>query len=198
MSNPAPIFKNTQTRQPSVAGAKMQAVSDTKWSTKTYTGGAVAAAQTDFFTIGPSSDPTVDNYDAANQLVTSQKQFVIQALSVNVLPGAAATIADIDNFIQHGVLVLTAQQKEIGRYRLRHLSAAGGTFVAGSQVAAAALPGVINGMPQNEAWRIAELTISTNQSIKASVWMPTVAPITPTGAVNVEVDFIGYEIRPAA
>ena len=191
MANPVPQFKNSSTR---LLGGAVQAISDTKYSIKTLSA-AVAPAQTDFFTSAPSADPTVDNYDAGNQLVTSQKQFMIQALAVNIIGTA---IADVDAIIQKGIIVLTAQNKEIGRFRVRHLAAAGGTFVAGSQVAAANTVGVVNGTPQTDIWRVIDLLIDTNQSFKASLWMPTAAPYTVTASTTVEVDLVGYEIRPAA
>lgn len=191
MANPTPVFKSNQTRQTT---GPVQAVSDTKYSIKTLAIG-VAPAQTDFFTSAPSADPTVDNYDAGNQLVTSQKQFCIQGLACNVI---STSIADVDAIINKGIIVLTAQNKEIGRFRVRHLAAAGGTFVAGAQVAAASSVGVTNGTPQTDMWRIAELLIDTNQSFKASLWMPTAAPYTIIAATTVEIDLYGYEIRPTA
>lgn len=193
MSNPVPQFKNlsTQTR---LATGVAQIVSDTKFSTKTLAIGA-APASTDFFTTSPVSDQTLDNYDAGNQLVTSQKQFMIEALAVNV---RSTSIADVDSVINFGVLVLTCQNKEIGRFRLRNLNSGGGTFVAGAQVAAASSVGVTNGLPQSDVWRIIDLLIDTNQSFKATLLMPTTSAYTIIAATNVEVDLIGYEIRPAA
>jgi hypothetical protein len=195
MPNPIGNFGNNATRMPfGKPGQPVQCVSDTKYSTKTLAIG-VAPAQTDFFTSAPSADRTVDNYDAGNQLVTSGKAFVIQGITANVI---STSIADVDAVIQKGVVVLTAQGKEIGAFRLRNLSAGGGTFVAGAQVAAASSVGVVNGMPQSDLFRVAELMIATNQSFKASLLMPTVAPYTIIAATAVEIGLQGYEIRPVA
>ena len=191
MANPVSKMANPESR---ILKGAIQCVSDTKYSTKTLAA-AVAPASTDFFTSAPSADATVDNYDAGNQLVTSAKQFMIQAISVNVIGTA---IADIDAIIQKGVIVLTAQNKEIGRFRVRHLAAAGGTFVAGAQVAAASPVGVVNGTPQTDIWRVMEILIDTNQSFKASLYMPTATPYTVTASTSVEIDLVGYEVRPAA
>ena len=191
MANPVSKMANPESR---ILKGAIQCVSDTKYSTTTLAA-AVAPASTDFFTSAPSSDATVDNYDAGNQLVTSAKQFMIQAISVNVIGTA---IADIDAIIQKGVIVLTAQNKEIGRFRVRHLAAAGGTFVAGAQVAAASPVGVVNGTPQTDIWRVMEILIDTNQSFKASLYMPTATPYTVTASTSVEIDLVGYEVRPAA
>ena len=194
MGNPYPSMQNNASRMPVGTGQPVQIISDTKFSTKTFAIG-VAAAFTDYFTTTPVQDATVDWYDAANQLVTSAKQFVIQALGVNPV---STSIADINAFIQSGVLILTCQQKEIGRQRLRNLTAAGGTFVAGAQVAAASSVGVLNGSPLAEPWRISELQIQTNQTFKATLAMPTLAPYTVIASTTVEVDLFGFEVRPAA
>ena len=194
MSNPYAMVQNNATRLPVGTGQPVQIISDTKFSTKTFAIG-VAAGFTDYFTTTPIQDATVDWYDAANQLVTSAKQFVIQGLGTNII---STSIADINAFIEFGVLILTCQQKEIGRQRLRNLCAAGGTFVAGAQVAAASSVGVINGNPQSEPWRVAELQIQTNQTFKATLAMPTIAPYTVIASTTVEVDLFGFEVRPAA
>ncbi len=195
MPNPIPPGGgNSASRLPTNGGTFGQRISDTKFSIKSITIGVVPPT-TDFFTSAPGQDPTIDSYDAGNQLVTSAKMFFIQGLAVNVI---GAVIADVDAIIQKGVIVLTCQNKEIGRYRVRHLAAGGGTFVAGSQVAAANTVGVINGTPQTDIWRIDEIKVETNQSFKASLWMPSAAPYTTTGAVSVEIDLVGYEFRPAA
>lgn len=192
MTNPNPQFPNKNT---SLAGSgPVQIISDTKFSTKTYAIGA-APASVDFFTTPPVADQTLDNYDAGNQLVTSFKKFMIQALAVNV---RSTSIADVDAFVQLGVLVLSCQNKEIGRFRLRHLKAGGGTFVAGAQVAAASSVGVLNGSPENDPFRISDLLIDTNQNFKATVLMPTTAGYVVIAATTVEVALLGYEIRPAA
>jgi len=192
--NPYPSMQNNASRMPVGPGKSVQIVSDTKFSTKTFAIG-VAAAFTDYFTTTPLADATLDWYDAANQLVTSAKQFVIQGIGVNPI---STSIADVNAFIQSGVLILTCQQKEIGRYRLRNLAAGGGTFVAGAQVAAASSVGVINGNPMPEVWRCAELQIQTNQTFKATLAMPTTAPYTVIASTTVEVDLFGFEVRPAA
>ena len=194
MSNPIAKFTSNATRQPTGTGTTAQCVTDTKFSQKILAIG-VAPPQTDFFLSSPSADPTVDWYDAANQLVTSGKKFTIQAIGINV---TSTSIADVNAVIELGILVLTAQNKEIGRHRVRNLSAAGGTYVAGAQVAAASSVGVLNGAPQNEPWQVIELQLQTNQSFKASLWMPTITPYTFIAATTVEVDLFGYEIRPTA
>ena len=198
MSNP--VF-NTQARAGGASrmplsgrNALVQIINDTKWSTKTLAIG-VAPATTDYFTSSPVADQTIDNYDNANQLVTSGKTFTIQGIAVNVI---SSSIADVDAVVQKGVIVLTAQNKEIGRYRVRHLNAAGGTFVAGAQVAAASTIGVVNGTPQSEIWRISPITLQTNQSFKLALLMPTTAPYTIIAATSVEVALYGFEERPAA
>lgn len=192
--NPVAQLADNRTRLSSLKGQAVQVVSDTKYSTKTLAA-AAAPAITDFFTTAPSGDPTLDNYDAGNQLVTSAKQFCIQAIAVDVKGSA---IADIDAIINKGVVVLTCQSKEIGRFRVRQLSAAGGTFVAGAQVAAASPVGVSNGNPQSDPYRISELLIDTNQNFKASLLMPTANPYVVTAATTVEIDLLGYEVRPTA
>ena len=195
MPNPIGNFQNNATRMPfGKPGQPVQCVSDTKYSTKTLSA-AVAPAQTDFFTSAPSADRTIDNYDAGNQLVTSGKAFVIQGITCNIIGTA---IADVDAIIQKGVIVLTAQGKEIGAFRVRNLCAGGGTYVAGSQVAAASAVGVVNGLPQSDLFRVAELMIATNQSFKASLLMPTTTPYTVTASTTVEIGLQGYEIRPVA
>ena len=195
MPNPIGNFSSNATRMPfGKPGQPVQCVSDTKYSTKTFAIG-VAGSTTDFFTTAPVADRTLDNYDAGNQLVTSGKAFVIQGITVNV---KSTSIADVDAFIQLGILVLTAQGKEIGAFRLRNLSAGGGTFVAGAQVAAASSVGVINGLPQSDVFRVAELMLATNQSFKATVIMPTTTTYTVIAATTVEVGLLGYEIRPVA
>jgi len=195
MPNPIGNFGNNATRMPfGKPGQPVQCVSDTKYSTKTLSIG-VAPAQTDFFTSAPSADRTVDNYDAGNQLVTSGKAFVIQGITVNPI---STSIADVDAVIQKGVIVLTAQNKEIGTFRVRNLAAGGGTFVAGAQVAAASSVGVVNGMPQSDLFRVAELMIATNQSFKAQLLMPTGTTYTVIAATTVEIALQGYEIRPVA
>lgn len=194
MPNPFPQIQNNASRMPVGTGQPVQIISDTKFSTKTFAIG-VAAAFTDYFTSTPVTDATLDWYDAANQLVTSAKQFVIQGIGVNPI---STSIADVNAFIQQGILILYAQQKEIGRYRLRNLAAGGGTFVAGAQVAAASSVGVVNGTPMPFVWQCAELQIQTNQTFKATLAMPTTAPYTVIASTTVEVDLFGYEIRPAA
>jgi hypothetical protein len=194
MGNPYPQMANSASRMPVGSGQPVQIISDTKFSTKTFAIG-VAASFTDYFTTTPIQDATVDWYDAANQLVTSAKQFVIQSIGVKVF---STSIADINAFINSGILILTCQQKEIGRYRIRVLNSGGDVFVAGAQVAAASSVGVSNGQPQAEPWRIAELAIQTNQTFKATVAMPVLAPYTVIASTNVEVDLFGYEARPAA
>jgi hypothetical protein len=195
VSNPKPNLRNIDTRNLS---GDWQCVSDTKFSTKTLSAG-VAPPQTDFFTTAPSADYTLDWYDAGNQLVSSAKKFCIQGLGVNVIGVTGAPgILDTDNVIQKGVLVLFAQQKEIGRFRLRNLNAAGGTFVAGAQAAVASNVGVVNGNPGMDPWVIADLLIDTNQQFKTTLLMPTVTTITLSAAVTVEVDLFGYELRPTA
>lgn len=194
MSNPKPQLQNNASRMPVGTGQPVQIISDTKFSTKTFAIGA-AAAFTDFFTTTPVADATLDWYDAANQLVTSAKQFVIQGIGTNFV---STSIADVNAFIQLGILILYAQQKEIGRYRLRNLCSGGGPFVAGAQVAAASSVGVINGTPTPNIWEIGELQIQTNQTFKATLAMPTTAPYTVIASTTAEVDLFGFEIRPAA
>jgi hypothetical protein len=195
MPNPVGQFGSNATRlQFGKPGQPVQCVSDTKYSTKTLAIG-VAPAQTDFFTSAPSADRCVDNYDAGNQLVTSGKAFVIQGITVNPI---STSIADVDAVIQKGVVLLTAQGKEIGAFRVRNLAAGGGTFVAGAQVAAASSVGVVNGMPQSDLFRVSELMLATNQSFKASLLMPTATPYTIIAATTVEIALQGYEIRPVA
>jgi len=194
MGNPYANMANNASRMSVGTGQPVQIISDTKFSTKTFAIGAVAAF-TDYFTTTPVPDYTLDWYDAANQLVTSAKQFVIQAIGTNII---STSIADVNAFIQSGVLILYCQQKEIGRQRLRNLTAAGGPFVAGAQVAAASAVGVINGSPVAEPWRISELQIQTNQTFKTTLAMPTTAPYTATASTTVEVDLFGFEVRPAA
>lgn len=194
MSNPVARFSDNASRMPTGSGTTAQCITDTKFSQKILPIG-VAAPQTDFFLTSPSADPTVDWYDAANQLVTSGKKFTIQGIGVQA---TSTSIADINAIVNLGVLVCTAQNKEIGRNRVRNLTAAGGVFVAGAQVAAASSVGVNNGSPQNEPWQFIELQLQTNQSFKASLWMPTVTTYTIIAATTVEVDLFGYEIRPTA
>lgn len=194
MGNPYPSMQNNASRMPVGTGQPVQIISDTKFSTKTYAA-AVAPAFLDFFTTTPVADATLDWYDAANQLVTSAKQFIIQAIGTNFVGTA---IADVNAFISLGILILTCQQKEIGRFRLRNLCAAGGTFVAGAQVAAANTVGVINGSPMAEPWRISELQIQTNQTFKCTLAMPTTTPYTVTASTTAEIDLFGFEVRPAA
>ena len=188
--NPIGDFKNKFTR---LSGLEAQAVSDTKWSTKTLAIG-VAPVSTDYFTSAPNADRTVDNYDAGNQLVTSGKLFMIQSISVNVI---STSIADVNAIINQGLIVLTCQNKEIGAFRVRQLNAGGGTFVAGAQVAAASSVGVTNGQPTNEPFLISDLLIETNQSFKATLIMPGGAlAYTIIAATTIEVGLHGFEIRP--
>ena len=194
MSNPAAKFQNNSSRQPTGPGTNAQVVTDTKFSTKTLAIG-VAPPLTEFFTSQPVADPTLDWYDAGNQLVTSGKKYTIQGVGVNVI---STSIADINAVIQLGVLVLYAQQKEIGRMRIRNLNAAGGPFVAGAQVAVASSVGVINGAPQNEPWQFIEQELETNQTFKAQLLMPSSTPYTIIAATTVEVDLFGFETRPTA
>lgn len=195
MPNPIGNFSTNATRMPfGKPGQPVQCVSDTKYSTKTLVIG-VAPAQTDFFTSAPVADRTLDNYDAGNQLVTSGKAFVIQGIAVNV---KSTSIADCDAVIQLGIVILTAQGKEIGTFRVRNLAAGGGTYVAGAQVAAASSVGVTNGLPQSDVFRVAELMLATNQSFKASLLMPTATSYTVIAATTVEIGLLGYEIRPVA
>lgn len=194
MSNPAAKFQDNASRNATGTGTKAQVVTDTKFSTKTLAIG-VAPPQTDFFTTQPLADPTLDWYDNGNQLVTSGKKFTVQAIGVNVV---STSIADINAVIQLGVLVLFAQQKEIGRMRIRNLTAAGGPFVAGAQVAAASSVGVINGTPANEPWQFIEFELETNQMFKTTLLMPITTPYTIIAATTVEVDLFGFESRPTA
>lgn len=194
MPNPVTQFRNSNTRLPVGPGGATQVISDTKWSQKILALGA-APVSTDFFTSAPNADRTIDNYDAGNQLVTSGKSFTIQGITVNVI---SATLADIDNIIQRGTVVLTAQGKEIGAFRVRNLCAAGGTYVAGAQVAAANTVGVTNGLSQTDMFRVSDLTIETNQSFKATLVLPSAVGITLTSATTVEIGLHGYEARPAA
>jgi hypothetical protein len=188
------IPSNGASRLPAGTGDIAQCVTDTKFSTKTLAA-AVWPAVTAFFTTQMVADPTLDYYDSAGQIVTSAKMFMIQAIAVNLRGGA---IVDLDAIVNLGVIVLTSQQKEVGRLRLRHLCAAGGLYIAGAQAAAAAVYGVTNGEPQNEPFRINELLLQTNQTFKVELWGPITTPYTITVAVNVEVDLMGYEIRPTA
>lgn len=197
MSNPLPPYsKNIQTFIPGVK----QTVSDSKWTTKTLALGAAPVA-TDFFTSAPSQDVTIDNYDAGNQLVTSFKVFVIQSLQISLKGAAtAAGLVDINALIEQGVLVLTAQNKEVGRFRLRRLNAGGGLFVAGAQAAAASNVGVTNGLPSNDVFEIAPLEMYPNQSFKATLQLSNTAAnvITLSAPVDVQLVLGGYEVRPGA
>ncbi len=195
MANPIGNFSNNATRMPfGKPGQPVQCVSDTKYSTRTLAIG-VAPATTQFFNTAPVADPTLDNYDAGNQLVTSGKAFVIQAIACNII---STSIADINAVVQLGTLVLTAQGKEIGRFRVRHLAAGGGVWLAGAQVAAASSVGVINGIPHSDVFRVAELMLATNQSFTAALLMPVTTAYTVIAATTVEISLLGYEIRPVA
>ena len=191
MGNPLPPKSSLASK----LSGLFQIVSDTKWATKSFAIGVVAS-QTDFFLAGASADPTIDNYDAGGQLVTSDKSFVIQALASNII---STSIADVDAFIQKGIVILTCQQKEVGRFRLRHLNAAGGTFVAGAQVAAASSVGVISGNPGMDPWTVGDILVSPNMGFKVTLCMPQGAlAYTAIAATTVELDLIGYEARPAS
>jgi hypothetical protein len=199
-----PILESNEPISPELAAAiqnvsggsgQAQFITDTKFSTKSFAPG-VWPATTDFFTTAPVADPTLDYYDAGNQLVSSGKIFMIKAVAVNLRGGA---LADIDAFINLGILVLTVQNKEDGRYRLRHLTASGGVFIAATQgTATTGIIGANNGMPINEPFRVCDLLAHTNQQVKASLWGPTISPYTITTAMTTEVDLMGYEIRPLA
>jgi hypothetical protein len=192
---PNPTLQNSSiNNQTRMTRGPVQMVSDTKWATRVLAIG-VAPAVTDFFTAPPAVDKVLDNYDAGNQLVTSNKEFVIQGITVNV---SSTSIADIDAVVQRGCVVLTAQNKEIGWFRVRQLCAGGGTYVAGAQVAAASSVGVTNGLPNVDLFRVAELRIAANQSFKAQLVMPTTTTYTIIAATSVEIALQGYEIRPAA
>ena len=179
-----------------VSGGSKQAqfITDTKFSTKTLAA-AVWPAVTDFFTTAPVVDPTLDNYDAGNQLVSSGKIFMIKGVAVCLRGGA---IVDLNTVIETGVLVMTIQNKEDGRYRVRNLRAAGGLNVTSAQIAAAAVFGATNGAPTGDVWDICDLLAHTNQSVKCSLLGPITTPYTITVATSVEVDLHGYEIRPLA
>lgn len=198
MSNPKPPSNLNAAMQLNGLSV-VQVVSDTKYSTKTLAAG-VAPVSTDFFTSAPNQDPTIDNYDQGNAIVTSAKKFVIQGIGVNVRGAASANgLIDVDNVIQKGVLVLTCQEKQVGKFRLRNLNAAGGTFVAGAQVAAASNIGVTNGLPQASPWQISEMALATNQTFKATLYMPSgTGAVTLNADVTVEVDLFGFEVRPPA
>jgi hypothetical protein len=202
MHNPQVILPDNSTRDVQVAlrGRVFQCVSDVKVSTQILP--PFAPAYVSFFTTPPGGDQTVDRYDAARQLVTSGKLFVIQAIGVNItfIPTEANPVADdFDYIVQHGILVLYAQDKEIGAFRVRHLNSCGGTFIAGDQAILAASAGVLNGDPTTNAYRVAELKIETDETFKAVLFFPqTFPPYQFTTPAVVEVDLFGYELRPKA
>ena len=199
-----PILESNESISPELAAAiqnvsggsgQAQFITDTKYSTKSLAA-AVWPATTDFFTTAPVADPTLDYYDAGNQLVSSGKIFMIKAIGVNLRGGS---LADIDAVVNLGILVITIQNKEDGRHRLRSLSSGGGVFMAATQgTATTGIIGVNNGMPINEPWRVCDLLAHTNQQVKCSLWAPVTTPYTITTAMTVEVDLLGYEIRPLA
>ena len=191
---PNPIMQGSSLNNATRLPGRRQYISDTKWATRTLAIG-VAPVNTDFFTAAPNADQVLDRYDGANMLVTSDKEFIIQGITVNV---SSTSIADIDAVVQRGIVVLTAQNKEIGAFRVRQLCAGGGTYVAGAQVAAASSVGVTNGLPNTDLFRVAELRIASNQTFKASLVMPAATPYTIIAATAVEIGLQGYETRPAA
>ena len=131
----------------------------------------------------------------ATEVGHESKQFMIQAIAVNVIGTA---IADVDAIIQKGVIVLAAQNKEIGRFRVRHLAAAGGTLVGVPRLPPQIPLALSTGRLETDIWRVIDLLIDTNQSFKASLLMPTTTTYTVTASTTVEIDLCGYEIRPAA
>ena len=195
MGKPYPMMQNNASRMPVGTGQPVQIISDTKFTTKTFAIGAAAALHGLLHHHARSQDATLDWYDAANQLVTSAKQFVIQGLGSNII---STSIADVNAFIQSAMLILTCQQKEIGRQRLRNLCSAGGPFVAGAQVAAASSVGVINGNPRPNpgAWRSCR-SRPTRPSRPPWPCRPS-TPYTVIASTTVEIDLFGFEVRPAA
>jgi hypothetical protein len=193
----SPISPELAAAIQNVSGGSNQAqfITDTKFSTKTLAA-AVWPATTDFFTTAPVVDPTLDYYDAGNQLVSSGKIFMIKGLGCCLRGGA---LADIDAIINTGILVLTIQNKEDGRHRVRNCNSAGGVFIAATQgTATTGIIGATNGMPQNQPWCVCDMLAHTNQQVKVSLWAPVTTPYTIGTAVQFEVDLFGYEIRPLA
>jgi len=171
-----------------------QFVSDQKFATKIQAAGVWPAA-IDFFQAAPGTDQTEDYYDAGNQLVTSGKSFTIQNIGVHIY---SADLHDYDAIIHRVVLVLTVQQKEVGRFRVRRLTEAGGLWLASAQSAAASHLGASNGTPHNSPFNIAPITIDTNQTFKATLLGPTRDPYTLIDQTTIQVVLEGFETRPVA
>jgi hypothetical protein len=179
-------------------------VSDFKLNTLTIAAG-VWPNITTFFKATPNADPTRDNYDGANFLVTSGKKFTIMSIGLHVY---SACIRDIDAIINRGVLKLQTQLKDRGTFPCRRLTEAGGLWVASSQIAATTgeiatantdtVLGVCNGVPQNSPFNISPLEIDTNQTFNAILYGPTADPYTFIDQVTVQLILEGFETRPAA
>lgn len=201
-------FSPTPTRmyQPTGIGQN-QKIHDMKWATRTIAAGVIPTT-TNFFGASPSSDPTVDRYEQGNTLVSSAKIFTIYGLFAQLLPGAAAVLADFEKIINFCAVRIVTAQKEYGVFPLSLLPAGGGLVIQSGQVAItpAAVPGAqsivgaLNGQPgRNAAFTFANpLEIQANQPYYMELIGPTATAQTLTGAIQVRFVLDGVEQRTAS
>ena len=100
-----PISPELSAAIQNVSGGSNQAqfITDCKFSTKTLAAG-VWPATTDFFTTAPVADPTLDYYDAGNQLVSSGKIFLIKGIGMCFRGGAIVDLVSAEPILLAALL----------------------------------------------------------------------------------------------
>lgn len=206
----SPRIQRTRAFQPTGIGYN-QFIHDAKYATRSIPAGVIPST-VNFFTAAPSADPTSDRYEQGNTLVSSGKKFNIFSILVQVLPGAACVLGDLEKVINYCSVRLVTAQKEYGVFPLFMLPAGGGISIHSGQVAVtpAAAPGAqsvvgaTNGVPSRDScFSLAvPLEIQANQSFYMELLGPVAAGVfgaaTLTGAVQVRLVLDGVEERVAA
>ena len=168
-----------------------QIISEVKYDTVVLAAAAVPA-QTSAFAAN-SADLAIKNFDGNQILVNSGKSFLIKNISINV---RGTVIADIDATIQQLSCRIQVDQKVYGTFPLSRLSAAGGTFVAGAQVAAASGVGVVNGNPLNQPFRLeVPIMVEGLKTFYFFILGPTGTPLVLTSAVTLRIQLEGKQAQ---
>lgn len=176
---------------PGASNVAKQIVSEVKYDTVALAAAAVPA-QTAAFAQN-SADLALKNFDGNQILVNSGKAFLIKNISINV---RGTVIADIDAVINQLSCRIQVDQKVYGTIPLSRLCAAGGTFVAGAQVAAASGVGITNGNPLNQPFRLeVPIMVEGLKTFYFFILGPTGTPLTLTSIVTLRIQLEGKQAQ---
>jgi hypothetical protein len=180
----------------------MQKISETKYDTIQLAAAALPA-RTDFFQT-PSADLAVKNFEGPGMLISGGKYFLLQTIGVVIAAAAAATTgANILDLINRCSLRLQVDQKIFGTFPIHQLTGFGGAYTPsqGAVTAAAApagalmAPGITNGIPHNQPFRILPVLVEGQKPFMASLIGPTGAAITLAGTLDLKVCLGGIQFQ---